>query len=313
MRATGVGPNERGLRETRCSAVHGVPRGADSPVVKDSIVATNGRLSVSENVPRESKARSDVVLILGVEFIGRHNRQVADLAAAGDPGRLVKRALQAILFMRAAKQIPAHAEIESQVAPHLPVVLEEEPVLIQNVIALASRSGGLERLQVAEECFDALIGTAQQFVIQIVKAGLVGRREPGGPDARGWRVSVVSRAEGDVRVDAAIVVPGLQGAAEVPAALKSGRAVNVGYVVGVLADRRVAALRKCQVERVGVVVRLIHHTGNAARTVESHARALVAVAKFVDGARRQGVVGTGRVTPAMSALGAGGLARERRV
>src|SRR5262245_48607599 len=173
-------------------------RASDQSFVKDTITGANRRSTVAPGIPDQPDTRAEVIQIVVIPATGAHHGQVRDLTEPVDPGRLVQGALQAVPLKRNAVELVSQAEVERQVAPQFPVVLEEGVIFMSPVVSNQPGSGGIIPVQIAIESLLNRRDAPEQVVIERSERGGGGRS--GGTDAIRWIVAVV-RVEKNVGIN----------------------------------------------------------------------------------------------------------------
>ncbi len=112
-------------------------------IVDKSVAAAEGHFSLAGRIPGEAQARIDVVAVGRIEL-----RYKVDLAA-GDPLQLVAARAQdkvaqcVLLVVPSPENFIAHAEVQSEVAGYLPVVLKEQrPFRVAHLREHSGRQAG---------------------------------------------------------------------------------------------------------------------------------------------------------------------------
>ena len=206
-------------------------------VVGDAVVGAHRGLALIERVPRDADGGSEVVPVALVERLALLPFRRERRRAAVDE-RLVGAGDQVARLARLAAKLPAESEIDRQVAPHLPGVLNIELHLV--VRALDAQQVLDVALAVGGEAAGDLADASEQEVDIALELGAVELHVEVGGDVEGGGVDCVDRR---VEVDGGVGVGAADGAADVGmldeaqigAGLESMSAVDEAQVVDELA------------------------------------------------------------------------------
>src|SRR5262249_5311871 len=156
------------------------------------------RLAVSENIPREAEARSEVVPVVVVVLSALLDGEIGQPVDLVHLVALIEVALQTVFFKRDAKELIAQAGVQREAGSPLPVILKDVGLRPVPDVAIALRTRWLILLQIAVVTELHVADTAEQMIIEILEASPIGGvdcRARLGADRRRRRVVERSAAE----------------------------------------------------------------------------------------------------------------------